>query len=85
MDRTATITPAPPPTTPPLLDVAALATRLGVKVRFVRRLVDERRIPYLKVGRLVRFDPLEVERWIGAARVPLARLSAGVGRTRGAM
>jgi excisionase family DNA binding protein len=55
-----------------LLDVVGLATRLGVTVRFVRRLVDERRIPYVKVGRLVRFDPTAVERWIDEARVELA-------------
>ena len=29
----------------PLVDVDGLATRLGVTVRFVRRLVEERRIP----------------------------------------
>jgi excisionase family DNA binding protein len=52
-----------------LLDVAGLAARLGVTVRFVRRLVEERRVPYVKVGRLVRFDPAEVEGWIVANRV----------------
>jgi excisionase family DNA binding protein len=39
-----------------LLDIDGLATRLGVTSRFVRRLVEERRVPYLKIGRLVRFD-----------------------------
>jgi len=47
-----------------LVDVATAATRLGVTVRFVRRLVAERRIPYLKVGKFIRFDPAEVEQWI---------------------
>ncbi len=36
----------------PLLDIDDLATRLGVTARFVRRLVEERRVPYLKIGRL---------------------------------
>jgi excisionase family DNA binding protein len=49
-----------------LLDIDGLATRLGVTTRFVRRLVEERRVPYLKIGRLVRFDPSDVESWIGA-------------------
>ena len=53
----------------PLLDIPALALRLGTSVRFVRRLVDERRIPYLKIGRLVRFDPAEVEAWVAGTRV----------------
>jgi excisionase family DNA binding protein len=56
-----------------LLDINGLAVRLGVTARFVRRLVEERRIPYLKIGRLVRFDPVEVERWIDVARVVPAR------------
>lgn len=56
-----------------LLDIDGLADRLGVGERFVRRLVEERRIPFLKIGRLVRFDADEVEAWIGSRRVePMA-------------
>jgi excisionase family DNA binding protein len=43
-----------------LLDIPALAARLAVSERFVRRLVHERRIPYLKLGHFVRFDPRDV-------------------------
>lgn len=46
----------------PLMNVADLAERLGVGERFVRRLVDERRIPFLKVGRHFRFQPADIER-----------------------
>jgi excisionase family DNA binding protein len=52
-----------------LLDIGALAERLCVTERHVRRLVAERRIPYVKVGRFVRFDPVDVADWITAARV----------------
>lgn len=52
----------------PLLDVPALAKRLGVNERHVRRLVLERRIPYLKWGHLLRFDPEEIEAWLDRAR-----------------
>jgi len=52
-----------------LIDIAAVATRLGVTVRHVRRLVHERRIPYIKWGHLIRFDPNDIEQWIEAARV----------------
>lgn len=55
-----------------LLDVDALAHRLAVSPRFVRRLVDERRIRFLKIGRHVRFDPADVQRWIEAQRVEQA-------------
>ena len=65
-----------------LLDVDRLAARLGVTVRFVRRLVEERRIPYLKIGRLVRFDPVEVERWINTTRVDPEQQRAHVGWSR---
>lgn len=53
------------------MDIEAVAERLGVTVRHVRRLVSERRIPYLKWGHLVRFDPAEIAAWIDASRRPL--------------
>jgi excisionase family DNA binding protein len=52
-----------------LLDKDELAARLGVSERFVRRLVEERRIPYLKIGRFVRFDPVDIDRWLTPQRV----------------
>jgi excisionase family DNA binding protein len=55
-----------------LWDIAAVARRLGVDIRHVRRLVTERRIPYLKWGHLLRFDPNEIETWLDAARRPPA-------------
>jgi excisionase family DNA binding protein len=55
-----------------LMDIVAVAQRLGVQVRHVRRLVNERRIPYVKWGHLIRFDPVEIERWLDEARRPTA-------------
>jgi len=52
-----------------LLDVAALAAQLGVRERFVRRLIAERRVPFCKIGKFIRFDPHEIEEWIDAQRV----------------
>lgn len=49
---------------PRLLNINEVSEVLGVNVRHVRRLVFEHRIPYLKWGRLVRFDPREIERWL---------------------
>jgi excisionase family DNA binding protein len=57
-----------------LVDIARAAERLGVSVRYVRRLVAERRIPYVKFGHLLRFDPVELEAWIDAARVDQVEL-----------
>ena len=52
-----------------LVDIEAVACYLGVKVRHVRRLVAERRIPFVKWGRLLRFDLRDIDRWIGDHRV----------------
>ena len=49
---------------------------LGVSVRHVRRLVAERRIPYIKWGRYLRFDPVQLETWIDDARVTPHRWEA---------
>jgi excisionase family DNA binding protein len=51
-----------------LLNITELAELLGVNIRHVRRLVAERRIPFIKWGHLIRFDPDEVGRWIDAYR-----------------
>ena len=52
----------------PLLDLPAVAERLGVNHRHIRRLVAEGRIPYLKWGHLLRFDEADIEAWLDAAR-----------------
>ncbi len=57
---------------PTLWDIRAVASRLGVEARHVRRLVSERRIPFIKWGRLLRFDPAEIEAWLDEARRPPA-------------
>lgn len=53
-----------------LMDLPAVAERLGVNERHIRRLVHERRIPFVKWGHLLRFDPDEIDAWLDAARVP---------------
>ena len=60
---------APTSTSPGLLDIAGAAERLGTPQRFVRRLVDQRRIAFYKVGKYVRFDPADIDRWLAAQRV----------------
>jgi excisionase family DNA binding protein len=57
---------------PHLLDVAGVAEVLGVTVRHVRRLVADRRIPYLKWGHYIRFDPDDIHRWLDESRVDAA-------------
>lgn len=57
----------------PLMGLPDVARRLGVNHRHVRRLVAERRIPYLKWGHLLRFEPEAIDGWLEAARVPTGR------------
>ncbi len=52
-----------------LIDSEQLAARLGVTTRFVRRLVEERRIAFHKIGRFVRFHPDDVEAYVSERRV----------------
>jgi excisionase family DNA binding protein len=51
-----------------LLNISEVAEMLGVDVRHIRRLVHERRIPYIKWGHLLRFDPAELAAWIDIHR-----------------
>jgi excisionase family DNA binding protein len=53
---------------PRLLDVPGLAAHLGVKERHIRRLIAERRIPFIKWGHLIRFDPDDIATWLGRNR-----------------
>ena len=59
---------SPDPDEPRLIDLTTLARWLGVEPRHVRRLVAERRIPFIKWGHLLRFDPEEIRRWIDQYR-----------------
>jgi excisionase family DNA binding protein len=52
-----------------LIDIDEVAERLGVSTRYVRRLVAERRIAYLKIGHLLRFDANVVDAWLEACEV----------------
>jgi excisionase family DNA binding protein len=52
-----------------LLSVAQAAERLGTPVRFIRRLIAERRIRFYKVGRYVRLDAGDLDEFITAGRV----------------
>jgi excisionase family DNA binding protein len=61
----------------PLLDTQAVAEALGTTPRHVRRLVAERRVPFLKVGRFVRFDPGELDVWLDQQRVEVRRATSG--------
>jgi excisionase family DNA binding protein len=57
-----------------LLTVDRAAARLSTGTRFIRRLIAERRIPYVKLGAHVRIDDADLDAFIDAGRVdPTAR------------
>lgn len=47
-----------------LIDVAEAAQYTGLSVHTVYTMVSQRRIPYVKVGRLVKFDVPMLDAWI---------------------
>jgi excisionase family DNA binding protein len=51
------------------LTVEEAAGRLGTSVRFVRRLIAERRIAYVKVGRHVRIAETDLASFVAAGRI----------------
>ena len=64
---------------PLLIDIPTLARRLGTSDRHIRRLIAEKRVPYVKVGHLVRFDVVEVAEWLQANRHRPAGPAAAAG------
>lgn len=52
-----------------LLTYETAAQRLGMSERHVRRLVAERRIAHIRLGRAVRIDPTDIDAYLAANRV----------------
>jgi excisionase family DNA binding protein len=55
---------------PQRLTMEQLAGGLGVTRRHVRRLVEEKRVPFLRVGRFIRFNPEQIAAWLASNGVP---------------
>ncbi len=47
-----------------LIDVKQLSESTGLSVFTLYSWINQKKIPYVKVGRLVRFDPRKIEKWI---------------------
>ena len=52
-----------------LLTADEVAERLHTTTRFVRRLIAERRIPFVKLGKFVRISTADLDRYVAASRV----------------
>ena len=47
-----------------LLDIHEVEQYLGLSPETLYKMVSQRRIPYVKVGRLLRFDLAKIDQWI---------------------
>lgn len=57
----------------PLLTVAMAGAYTGLGERYIRRLRAERRIPCVRIGGRLLFDPDDLDRFIESHRQPAAR------------
>lgn len=55
----------------PLLTIEQASDLLKVKRSWLRCQVFKKAIPYVKVGRHVRFELTEIERWIAENAIPV--------------
>ena len=55
------------------LDVGQVAEMLGLSIATIRKWVLIGYIPYLKIGRVVRFSSSEIQEWARGKSVRLAR------------
>lgn len=54
-----------------LMSIHEVSTMLGMAVHTIYSWVNQRKIPYVKVGRLLRFDPKDIENWISKNKVEI--------------
>ena len=52
-----------------VMDIDQAAEYLGIKRQTLYSWVFQRKIPFFKIGRLVKFDRKELNRWISAKRM----------------
>jgi excisionase family DNA binding protein len=56
-----------------LLTIQEVATYTGLAVSTLYTMVSQRRIPFVKMGRLTKFDRLEIDKWIASHSVKIRR------------
>ena len=59
-----------------LLDVGQVAEMLGLSIATIRKWVLTKYIPYLKIGRVVRFSASEIQDWTKGKSAVRERTSA---------
>lgn len=52
-----------------IMDIDQLSKKLRVSVSGIYTWVNQRKIPFVKVGRLIRFDSDEIDKWLKEKKV----------------
>ena len=52
-----------------MIDINQLADRLGMSVSGVYTWVNQRKIPFVKIGHLIRFDSNDIDKWLEEKKV----------------
>ena len=63
------------PIVPRLLTLQQVAAYVGLSPHTVYRYVSQRKIPHVKLGKVLKFDRAEIDRWITAHAVKVYRPS----------
>lgn len=56
-----------------LIDISEVSSRLGISIKTIYGWVHMRKIPFIKTGRLVRFDQQDIARWIEQNKVRMPK------------
>ena len=58
---------------PRLMSIEQVSQYVDLSVHTVYRMVSQRRIPFVKIGRLTKFDRGEIDKWINSHSVKVRR------------
>jgi excisionase family DNA binding protein len=61
--------PSVPKTSKRLMTIQEMAEFTGLSIQTLYKMVNQRRIPYVKVGRLLRFESQLIDEWLKANTV----------------
>jgi excisionase family DNA binding protein len=52
-----------------MLNVHELSKELGISESGIYQWISQRKIPFVKIGRTVRFDPEEISKWLSEKKI----------------
>jgi len=52
-----------------LIGIETVSKQLGISVNTVYAWICQKRIPYVKIGRLVKFDQRDIDAWVESRKI----------------